>query len=272
MNERALKTAMLVVACVAAMFGLAVPGNAGGGGANAQGGSVAERWSAVLERHVRDGGVDYAGVAAERPHLDAYLRQIADAEAAEWSSRDRLAFYVNAYNAVTIYWVLDGYPNIASVRDVDGFFNRREYRVAGRAMTLDEIEQEALALGDPRVHFAVVCASEGCPSLRNELYDADRLELQLADQTQAFLADSAKGLRFDEEAQKLWLSSIFKWYAQDFTGGTKLDGLIARGKLLLWLDSRLPKAVASKIRSSQPSVSFLDYDWRLNDRGPADRK
>ena len=180
------------------------------------------------------------------------------------SREDRIAFWSNVYNAVTVKFVLDLYPEIESVKAVDGFFDTKTFPVAGQSLTLDEIEDRALAEGDPRVHFVVVCASTSCPDLRFEPYRGADLERQLADQTRAFLADSEKGLRFD--GSDLWLSSIFKWYAGDFTGGSTVVAFFARGKILDWILPRLPEDLADRIRDADPSVRYLDYDWSLNDR------
>ena len=180
--------------------------------------------------------------------------------------RERIASLsgANAYNAVTAKFVLDLYPGIASVKEVDGFFDAKSFLVAGESLALDEIEGRARAEGDPRVHFAVVCASTSCPDLRFEPYRGVDLEDQLAEQTLEFLADTEKGLRF--EGKELWVSSIFKWYAGDFTGGSTVVAFFARGKVLDWILQHLPEDLARRIQEADPSVKFLDYDWSLNDR------
>jgi hypothetical protein len=133
-------------------------------------------------------------------------------------------------------------------------------------MTLDEVESEARASGDPRVHFAVVCASTSCPDLRAEAFVGERIDEQLEEQTVRFLADAEKGLRFDEEENELHLSSIFKWYAGDFTGGSTVVAFFVRGKLTEWVLPYLPSDLADRIRQGEPSVRYMDYDWSLNDR------
>jgi len=133
-------------------------------------------------------------------------------------------------------------------------------------LTLDQIETRARNLGDPRVHFAVVCASASCPDLRDEPFVAARLDEQLGDQTRRFLRDPSKGLRYDRQANEVWLSSIFKWYAGDFTGGSTLVAFVVRGPVLEWLLPHLDPALAEEIRRRDPAIRFLDYDWSLNDR------
>ena len=133
-------------------------------------------------------------------------------------------------------------------------------------MTLDQIEARALEPGDPRVHFALVCASRGCPDLREEPYDGEQLDVQLDDQTRVFMANPEKGLRLDGETSVLWLSSIFKWYGGDFTGGSTAVAYLRRGKLVDWIAEYLSPEAVSLIDSARPSIRYLEYDWQLNDR------
>jgi len=225
-----------------------------------------EIWNSLLAQHGLDGGLDYAGLAGNEAELDRYLATVATADPEAMAESRRLSFWINAYNAVVAKLVLERYPEITSVRDVDGFFDGLTYRVAGEERTLDAIETEARDSGDPRVHFAVVCASTSCPGLRAEAFVADRLDQQLEEQTGAFLADTTKGLRFDEASGDLYLSSIFKWYAGDFTGGSTVVAFFARGKVVEWLMPHLPSDLAARIKTADPSVRYLDYDWSLNDR------
>lgn len=221
-------------------------------------------WARVLDDFFEAGGLDYASLAASPEDLEAYLETLADAKPAEMTREERIAFWSNVYNAVTAKFVLDLYPEIESVKAVDGFFDTKTFPVAGESLTLDEIEDRALAEGEPRVHFAVVCASTSCPDLRSEPYRGEDLERQLEEQTRAFLADTEKGLRL--EGSDLWLSSIFKWYAGDFTGGSTVVAFFARGRVVDWILPRLPEELADRIREADPSVRYLDYDWSLNDR------
>lgn len=223
-------------------------------------------WGRVLAQHARDGGVDYAAVAGDRTDLDRYLDSLRGVRPDGWSRAEQIAFWVNAYNAVVMHHVLERYPGLASVQEVDGFFNELTFPVAGRSLTLDQIETAARELGDPRVHFAVVCASTSCPDLRAQPYAADRLEAQLTDQTRGFLADRRKGLRYDRQGNALWLSSIFKWYAGDFTGGSTAVAFFARGGVLSWVADHVPDGLAETLREREPAVRYLDYDWGLNDR------
>ena len=161
-------------------------------------------------------------------------------------------------------FVLDLYPEIESVKDVDGFFDTLTFPVAGEELTLDEVEGRARNEGDPRVHFAVVCASGSCPDLRFEPFRRTELDRQLEEQTREFLENPTKGLRL--EGGDLWLSSIFKWYASDFTGGSTVVAFFARGKVVDWVLPHVDSDLADQIDATDPSVKYLDYDWSLNDR------
>ncbi len=223
-------------------------------------------WDRALHRHGRDGGVDYAALKADRGDLEAFLGSLAAVDPESLSRDDRLAFWINAYNAVVVHFVLERYPGIESVKAVDGFFSRFSYPVAGEERTLDEIEKEAREL-DPRVHFAVVCASASCPDLRGEAYVGDRVDRQLEEQTASFLADRSKGLRYEVASGDLWLSSIFKWYAGDFTGGSTVVAFFARGRVVDWIRPHLAdRELAAALARTDPTVRYMDYDWSLNDR------
>lgn len=229
------------------------------------GGSIAI-WDSLLHEYVHRGGVDYRGLETRKKELATYLGDLAATHPESLGRRTRLAFWINAYNAAVVSFVLARYPSIKSVRDVDGFFDRLKVTIGGEAMTLDEIEARARAFHDPRVHFALVCASASCPDLRAEAYRVGSLDAQLEDQTRRFLANSNKGLRFDRASDTLYLSSIFKWYAGDFTGGSTIIDYFARGGVLDWVADHLPAGEATQIRKADPSISYMEYDWSLNDR------
>ena len=132
-------------------------------------------WDGLLKRYVKEGFVDYRGVQQERAVLDGYFTSLRDVNPAQLGSREeQLAFWINAYNACVFQAVLDRYP-LQSVRQVQGFFDGLKYRIAGRDLTLNQVEEQGRALGDWRIHFAVVCASTSCPPLRSEAYMAERL-------------------------------------------------------------------------------------------------
>ena len=226
-------------------------------------------WSRVLADVVRDGGVDYAALQARPDDLEAFLGTLAAARPESLAPAEALAFWSNAYNAVVLRHVLDRYPEIESVKAVDGFFDKLTFPVAGAERTLDEIETRGRDLGDPRIHFAVVCASTSCPDLPDEPFRGAGMDEQLDRLTRAFLADPTKGMRYDAGSDTLYLSSIFKWYAGDFTGGSTVVAFFARGGVADWVRAQLPPEVAARIGAS-PKVRYLEYDWSLNDRPAGD--
>lgn len=220
------------------------------------------QWDQLLKRHVIQGLVDYQGLRGERGVLDQYLAQLKTADPTALPSEEaQLAFWINAYNASVIQGVLEAYP-IKSVKDVRGFFDTIRYQVGGKSLTLNELEAKGRALGEWRMHFALVCASSSCPPLRSEAYVSDRLEAQLVEQAGQFLGDPTRGLRFDQPRGVLWVSRIFKWYATDFTPATRQPTVASLLPLLRpYLDPQLVEA----IRQHDPPLNFLDYDWTLND-------
>jgi hypothetical protein len=199
-------------------------------------------WTALLRKHVvlLGGGqasqLRYAGMAADRAALKAYLAQLSAVPAAAFdafSKPQQMAFLINAYNAFTVELILTRYPQLESIRDLGGFLSKpwsiRNVPLLGRMMTLDEIEHDTLrARGrydDPRIHFAVNCASVGCPMLREEAFVAERLDAQLEEQAARFMADRSRN-RY--AAGKLEVSRIFDWYGKDFALGHKGIGLACR--------------------------------------------
>ena len=260
------RVAALAFAAVIASHSGAVAGAGGEGSAAPGAGPATAAWDRALHRFQRQGGLDYAALKADPGDLEAFLASLAGVEPGRLSRDEQLAFWINAYNAVVVRFVLERYPGIESVRKVDGFFDALTYEVAGKPLILNDVEAEARKL-DPRVHFALVCASASCPDLRGEAYGADRVDEQLADQTAKFLANREKGLRYEAAGNTLWLSSIFKWYAGDFTGGSTVVAFFARGKVVDWILPRLTdRPLAETIEKRDPAVRYLDYDWSLNDR------
>ncbi|MDX1660325.1 MAG: DUF547 domain-containing protein [Gemmatimonadota bacterium] len=222
-------------------------------------------WQAVLDRYLVEGGVDYDRLVADDPaELRRYLAWLEAARPGRWSVAEQRAFWINAYNARTIAGVLRHWP-IESVRDVGllggrirGFFGRREHPVAGRPRTLDEIEKEILLeppLFDPRVHFAINCASKGCPRLRPEPYAGTSLDTQLDFQARTYL-NGPTGHRLDRDQRTLYLTRIFDWYRDDFTRvAESVRGYAAR---------YLTGAAADAAEDPDWTLEFLEYDWSLN--------
>ncbi|HTL26631.1 MAG TPA: DUF547 domain-containing protein [Burkholderiales bacterium] len=233
----------------------------------------------LLKKHVvlvaggKASQLDYAGMMKDREALRAYLgtlSKVSEAEFSSWSKPQRMAFLINAYNAFTVEKILTRYPNIKSIWEFGKVFGNPFkddfFTLFGRKFSLDGIEHETLrkpgAYDDPRVHFAVNCASVGCPMLREEAYVADRLDAQLEQQAQRFLSDPTRNRA---AGGKLEVSMIFNWFKVDWTSGYQgiqsREQYFARYATLLSDDPAQQKIVAE----GKAPISHLEYDWSLND-------
>ncbi|MGH8673182.1 MAG: DUF547 domain-containing protein [Burkholderiales bacterium] len=235
-------------------------------------------WSALLKKHVVlvDGGkasqVRYAEFAKDRIVLKGYLEdlsKVTEVDFNTWGKAQRMAFLINAYNAFTVELILANYP-VKSIKDIGGAFDnrwkRKFFNLFGKPSYLDQIEHETLRkpgnFDEPRVHFSVNCASIGCPMLREEAFVAERLERQLEEQTERFLADRSRN-RFANG--RLEVSEIFKWFKEDWTSG--YQGINSREQFF----AKYAKALADDpsqqktIIDGKAPISHLDYDWSLND-------
>jgi hypothetical protein len=223
----------------------------------------AKAYDALLGAIVKKDGVDYAALRKRRAALDEYVASLAKAKPGD-KDAEQVVFWINAYNALTLQQVLDTRKpgdRDYSVSGVDGFWTKRKWTVAGREVTLDGIEKGILLKehDEPRVHFAVNCASRSCPPLRNGLYRADTLDTDLTQQTRAYLADERENV-FDIPRKQARLSMIFKWYRSDFEkGGRPLREFLAK--------YAHREKVARALRSGAWAFSFLKYDWSLNESG-----
>jgi inosine-uridine nucleoside N-ribohydrolase len=237
-------------------------------------------YAAVLRDYARPPRVDYAALQRGRAALDAAVAVFAAPSAADvegWTRERRLAFWINAYNAFTLRTIVDHYPIRASwftlaprnsIRQIDAVWTAPSWRAAGRTLSLDDIEHTILRpqFKEPRIHFAINCASVGCPPLAGEPYRAAGLDTQLDAAARRYLA-SPHGLR--TEGHTLRVSKILDWYGEDFVATFAPD---AAGK-----PDRIERAVravvarfgppdaAALARNPSTSVRYLNYDWSLND-------
>ncbi len=217
-------------------------------------------YAALLARHVENGLVDYAGFKREEDTLDGYLDRLSRIDPERLPRAEQFAFYINAYNAWTIKLVLSRWPRLSSIKDLGTWF-RSPWRIplvrlGGRLLTLDEIEHGILRprFADPRVHFAVNCASRGCPPLLAVPFRGATLEQQLERATADFLNDPS---RYRLEEPDFYVSSLFQWFAEDFPQGVPAFYLrFARNGLR----ERLTVA------GDRLQVRFLNWDWSLNSR------
>ncbi len=224
-------------------------------------------WTRILSRFVRAEKVDYTGLHQRgRPDLEAYLRELSavcrDAPA-HWSRPQRLAYWINTYNASTVKLVVDHHP-IKSIRSIGllPFAAFRERFISrggaeGERISLDTIENDLLRkqIGDPRIHFALVCASVSCAALRPEAYRAADIDRQLDEAAFAFLADRTKN-RIDPDSGAVQLSPVFRWYQSDFEeSGRSIAQFAAH---------YAPADLAAALRRPGARMEFTDYDWSLN--------
>jgi hypothetical protein len=210
-------------------------------------------FDALLKAHVKDGVVDYPAFqdsAAFRRYVDDLAKP-----ATLRTPQERLAHYVNAYNALAIQGILDGLSPATVVGRIR-FFKLQQWPLDGGRMSLDDLEQKLIRpLGEPRFHFAIVCASKSCPFLRAEAYMADRLDAQLDAQARQFVNDPFRN-RFDRATRSAALSEIFKWFAADFGGAGEVPKFVARYVA--------EPEVARELAQGAYRIEWIDYDWNLN--------
>ncbi len=244
-------------------------------------------YDAQLKKHVRwlpdnkQSRVNYKGLAADHADLTKTLDSfsaVTPAQFAAFSKEQQMAFLINAYNAFTLELILTKYPDVKSIKDLGSTFSspwkKTFFKLLGEERNLDWIEHDKLrptgknivngGYQDPRIHVAIVCASIGCPALPPEAFTAAKLEAQLDAGMARFVQDKTRN-RF--ESGKLQVSSIFKWFKDDFEKGYKGFGKV-EDVFAKYADSlSSDPAIQGQIRAKTISISYLDYDWSLNDAG-----
>ena len=237
-----------------------------------------ESWNTLLSQHISpinqgsSTAVDYAAFKQERATLQAYLAQLGAVSRTEfdaWAANKQLAFLINAYNAWTVEFILTKYPDLDSIKDLGSFFNspwdKSFIPLLGKTVSLNDIEHGLIRgsdrYNDPRIHFAVNCASIGCPALREEAYTGDKLEQQLNQQSERFLADTSRNYI---KGKNFFMSSIFKWYGDDFKKGFRGTNSI-QSFVALYADAlnATPEQKAA-LKQQSLNIKFLDYNWNLN--------
>lgn len=214
-------------------------------------------FDALLRANVKAGEVNYPGFQ-DAPTFKAYVRELS--KPVQHASRaDELAYYINAYNALAIQGILDGLSP-SSLLGRARYFKIKEWPLAGRTISLYDLEHKVLRpLGEPRIHFAIICASRSCPFLRSEAYTAARLDPQLDEQTRAFVNDPFRN-RFDQATRTAHLSEIFKWFDEDFRGAGSVQKYIARYVA--------DPEIARDLAADRYRIHWIDYDWGLNGTAP----
>jgi hypothetical protein len=208
-------------------------------------------WNELLAKYVSfKGNVDYNGFKQDSKNLSSYISTLqADySSIEEYSKAQKLAYWINAYNALTIDLILRNYP-LNSIKDIKDPWDQRLWKFGEKWLNLNDIEHKILRkMDEPRIHFAIICASESCPKLLNKAYSANNLEEQLSIATKDFLSDASKN-ELSENSIKL--SKIFKWFAKDFK---------TKGSLIKFLNQYSEVTINENAKKS-----YKDYSWELND-------
>lgn len=219
------------------------------------------QWTELLGNYVDDNGlVDYSGFQQDKEALLNYTRHLSENPPAEsWNKNDQLAYWINAYNAFTVLLIVDNYP-IESIKDLNpsltiptirSVWTKEWFKIGGKDFSLDQIEHQILRkeFDEPRIHFAINCASYSCPVLRGEAYYGIKIDEQLNEQARIFINDRSKNELKKEEVK---LSLVFNWFGGDFKKGQSLIQFINR-----YADVEI---------DNDAKISFAKYDWNLNDK------
>jgi len=207
-------------------------------------------WNVLLQRHVNDNGdVDYKGFKKDVNILESYLSMFSDHMPTEtWNRNEVLAYWINAYNAFTVKLIIVNYPT-NSIKDIKDPWGMRFFKLGEKWYNLSEVEHKILRkMDEPRIHFAINCASFSCPKLLNTAFTATNLEAQLEAVTSNFINDPTRNKITGNSAE---LSQIFKWFKKDFT---------TQGNLITYLNKYADTKLASSAK-----IGYLKYDWSLNE-------
>jgi len=207
-------------------------------------------WNIVLQNHVsNEGKVDYKSIKSNPTNLEKYIQLLSQSTPDEsWLKEEKLAYWINAYNALTVDLICRNYP-VNSIKDIKNPWEQRLWKLDNKDYNLEEIEHEILRkMNEPRIHFAIVCASFSCPKLQNEAFQSSKIDAQLTKATKEFLADSNRN---NINKYSLELSKIFQWFSKDFK---------QNGSLIDFLNRYIDIQISEKAK-----IKFKDYNWNLNE-------
>jgi hypothetical protein len=209
-----------------------------------------DSWNILVKEYVKkNGDVDYKSFKTKEAELKKYIAYLTSFTPVDaWSQNEKLAYYINLYNAGTVALILENYP-LESIKDIKSPWGKARLEIGSEPISLGDLEHKILRkMNEPRIHFAINCASYSCPKLLNEAYTPDKMEKQLQAVTSNFINDPSKN---KITANSLELSAIFKWYKSDFT---------QKRSLITYLQ---PYTKISLKKDAK--ISYLSYDWRLNE-------
>lgn len=232
-----------------------------------------EDYGTVLRTYVNaDGLVDYSALQANPQVLKDFIAQLGAVSPdtyAAWSDNEKIAFLINAYNAITLESIIDQNPLKGSIKDIFGVWNFKKHTVMGRSLTLDNIEHDILRkdFQEPRIHAALVCAAISCPPLRQEPYTGETLDEQLDDQVRKWLA-SPNGLQIDRIQNRVSISSIFKWFGEDwqktYAANDKFVGNEKERAVLNFISNYVSSENKDFLAQANYKLEYVNYDWSLN--------
>ena len=243
-------------------------------------------YSYLLNAHVRGSRIDYTSLIKNRPLLDSVAEEfslVSKEELESWPLKQQLAYWINAYNLFTLHAIVDHYPIKGnwfswhprnSIRQIDGVWDELLWPAGGQKVTLDQIEHEILRpiFKEPRIHFAINCASISCPPLTTQPYSAVHLDTQLDTAARNYLA-TPHGLKVNDST--LTVTSIFDWYGDDFIqqfADLGPDNYSEKERAVLAVITKYgPPSAVALAKSGVAKLAYLDYDWSLNDKAAEDR-
>ena len=226
-------------------------------------------WDTLVKKHVApktvDGvlinAVDYSNLKKDPLFSDLASRLSSYSLESLESRKSKLTFWINVYNILAAKMITDHYP-IESIKDAGSLFKsvwkQGAGKVGGKERTLNDIEHKILRkMNEPRIHVAIVCASVSCPDLRLEAYTLENLNEQLDDQMEKFLQSREKGMKLDGKKNRVYLSSIFNWFEEDFE---------SKGGILNYISQYVPAEEKKALNNYKLKILYMDYNWKINGR------
>jgi len=240
----------------------------------------------LLKENVHDAKVNYEAflISEEFDNYLISLNNISKEQYESWTENQRLAFWINAYNAFTIKAIINNYPIQRSftftgifyapknsILQIPGVWKKLQFKAVGKNVTLDHIEHGIIRkeFNEPRIHVAIVCASIGCPDLRNEAYTAEKIDSQLIDASRNFVNNESKGVVIDKEKGRVKVSKIFKWFGEDFYNNYGSKQLSSKSRKENGARSFVAEYIneddKNYILNGEYKLSYMSYDWSLNE-------